>query len=204
LGKSQKEDELNQTIIRVTQEKKPTSVEQLVNLLKEQTGVPEQKIMNQIIMLQSQGKITLKEPTMPQPQTLLLYLKTKETCWYWITLTVAVATSVVALIVPEGAQPLVYVRYFLGTIFVLWLPGYCFTRALFPVTPQLEQASKSLDQIERTALSLGMSLALVPLVGLLLNYTPWGIRLAPIVLSLLLLTVIFASAAVIREYKAKK
>jgi uncharacterized membrane protein len=92
----------------------------------------------------------------------------------------------------------------LGSIFVLWLPGYTFIKALFPVEPPLKTSKESLDTIERIALSLGMSLALVPIVGLLLNYTPWGIRLTPIVLSLLALTLIFATAAVIREYQAQK
>ena len=60
-----------------------------------------------------------------------------------------------------------------------------------------------MDTIERAALSFGMSLALVPIVGLILNYTPWGIRLTPVILSLLALTVAFATAAILREYQAK-
>ncbi|MDH5689843.1 MAG: DUF1616 domain-containing protein [Candidatus Bathyarchaeota archaeon] len=48
-----------------------------------------------------------------------------------------------------------------------------------------------------------MSLALVPLAGLLLNYTPWGIRTAPVTLSLLGLTLVFASAAVLRDYGSR-
>jgi uncharacterized membrane protein len=36
-----------------------------------------------------------------------------------------------------------------------------------------------------------------------LNYTPWGIRLTPIVLSLVALTAIFATAAVIREHQTR-
>ena len=54
---------------------------------------------------------------------------------------------------------------------VLFLPGFTLIKTLFP--------TREIDNIERTALSIGMSLALVPLVGLLLNYTPWGIRLTP-------------------------
>jgi len=46
-----------------------------------------------------------------------------------------------------------------------------------------------------------MSLALVPLVGLLLNYTPWGIRLMPITISLLTLTIILTVTGLIREYQ---
>jgi len=32
--------------------------------------------------------------------------------------------------------------YVLGTIFVLWLPGYSFTKALFPADPLLELSPK--------------------------------------------------------------
>jgi len=62
---------------------------------------------------------------------------------------------------------------------------------------------RKLDNIERIALSIGMSLALVPLVGLLLNYTPWGIRLTPITISLLALTLTLSTAAIIREHQTK-
>lgn len=37
------------------------------------------------------------------------------------------------------------------------------------------------DGIERVALSFGLSIAIVPLIGLVLNFTPWGIRLLPVV-----------------------
>jgi len=37
-----------------------------------------------------------------------------------------------------------------------------------------------IDGIERVALSFGLSIAIVPLIGLVLNFTPWGIRLVPI------------------------
>jgi len=30
------------------------------------------------------------------------------------------------------------------------------------------------DGIERVALSFGLSIAIVPLIGLVLNFTPWG------------------------------
>lgn len=59
---------------------------------------------------------------------------------------------------------------------VLFLPGYALIAALFP-------AKSNLDGIERTALSFGLSIAIVPLMGLGLNYTPWGIRLLPILIS---------------------
>jgi uncharacterized membrane protein len=51
---------------------------------------------------------------------------------------------------------------------------------------------------------MGMSLALVPITGLILNYTPWGIRTTPITFSILTLTIIFATAAIIMEHQTKK
>ena len=85
----------------------------------------------------------------------------------------------------------------------MFLPGYAFIKALFPTTVPFKTSSENLDNIERIALSIGMSLALVPIVGLILNYTPWGIRLTPITLSLLALTIVFGTAAVLREYQVK-
>jgi uncharacterized membrane protein len=49
--------------------------------------------------------------------------------------------------------------------------------------------------IERLALSFGLSIAVVPLIGLGLNYTPWGIRLTPVVISLAFFTLAMAASA---------
>lgn len=98
---------------------------------------------------------------------------------------------------------MVYIRYVLGGVFVLWLPGYTFIKALYPTQVPIKTSSENLDTIERVVLSAGMSIALVPMVGLLLNYTPWGIRLTPVTLSLLGLTLTFALAAIIREYQTR-
>lgn len=71
---------------------------------------------------------------------------------------------------------------------VLFIPGYALIAALFP-------GKEEIDTLERVALSFGLSIAVVPLIGLALNYTPWGIRLDPIVLSLVLFTVIMVMVA---------
>jgi len=68
------------------------------------------------------------------------------------------------------------VRIVLGLPFLLFFPGYTLMTALFPKRDRI-------GAIERTALSFGMSIAIVPLIGLILNYTPWGIRLFPILYS---------------------
>ena len=194
---------LTKAIIQLIENKKPQNVQQLVNLAKEKTAIAESKIIMHIIQLQSQGKIQLKSLPTRHPRELSIYLKTRDAYWYWITLILAATTTITAFTIPEDAYPIVYIRFLLGTLFVIWLPGYSFIKALFPTEPPIKTSSKNLDSIERLALSIGMSLALVPIIGLLLNYTPWGIRLTPIVLSLLILTTIFATVGVIREHKSQ-
>jgi uncharacterized membrane protein len=61
-------------------------------------------------------------------------------------------------------------RIILGLPFVLFFPGYALMVALFP-------SKTRISGIERVALSFGLSIAVVSLIGLILNYTPWGIRL---------------------------
>ena len=87
-------------------------------------------------------------------------------------------------------------RIILGLPFILFIPGYLLIFALFPT----KKTSKGIDGIERIALSFGLSIAIVPLIGLGLNYTPWGIRLEPILLSLFLFIVIMAALAIYRWY----
>ena len=183
---------IDQHILLTIREKNPETVEQLIKLVQLRHPTPEQEIMEHILRLQNQRKLVLKEHKVPLPRTIEGYLLTKQAVWYWTIIILALTTTTLVFTIPENAYPLVYTRYLLGSIFVLWLPGYTLIKALFP--------AKELDNIERTALSIGMSLALVPITGLLLNYTPWGIRATPVTLSLLALTTTFATAAVTREF----
>ncbi len=83
-------------------------------------------------------------------------------------------------------------RIVLGLPFILFFPGYALIGTLFP-------EKKSLDLIERVALSFGLSIAVVPLIGFGLNYTPFGIRLEPILWSLIAFNVAFSLLAMWRR-----
>jgi len=100
----------------------------------------------------------------------------------------ALATTLIVLLAPF-AEP---ARIGLGLVFVLFLPGYVLVAALYP-------RRDDLDLVERLALSLGLSIAVVPLIGLGLNYSPWGIRLNPILAFLTLFIVLAASVAMYRR-----
>jgi len=197
------EQEEIENMLKVINEQKPQTVAQLVELARTKLNVPENEIIETVLRLQNEGKIRLARPVGKTPQKLTEYLRTGNANWYWATIILSIATAATAFTIPENLFPLVFVRYVLGAIFVLWLPGYSFIKALFPTESPLENKSRDLDTIERIALSIGLSLALVPIIGLLLNYTPWGIRLTPIVLSLLATTIIFSTVALAREHQIK-
>jgi hypothetical protein len=186
---------INEYIINTVKERKPQTVEQLLQLVQPKYPMPPQEIMEHIIHLQNAGKLTFREHQTTLPSTPKDYMLSMHATWYWLIIALAIATTTAVFTIPEEAFPIVYARYVLGFIFVLLLPGYSLIKALFP--------TKELDNIERIGLSIGMSLALVPITGLLLNYTPWGIRTTPITLSLLALTITLATTALIREHQTK-
>lgn len=68
-----------------------------------------------------------------------------------------------------------------------------------PNSDSFVQDRSGIDGIERVALSFGLSIAIVPLIGLILNFTPWGIRLGPIAVSVSGFTLVSVGIAVQRR-----
>jgi len=83
-------------------------------------------------------------------------------------------------------------RIALSVPFVLFFPGYTMLSALFP-------KRGSLGGIERMALSFGLSIAIVSLIGLILNYTPGGISLYPILIFLTAFILVTSAIAWYRQ-----
>jgi len=89
------------------------------------------------------------------------------------------------------------IRTILGLPFILFIPGYILIFALFPT----KKGGRGINEMERIGLSFCFSIAITSLLGLILNYTPWGIRLESILLSLFFFTVSFG---IIAFYRWKK
>lgn len=91
-------------------------------------------------------------------------------------------------------------RFILGLPFLLFFPGYSLILALFPKRDQI-------GGIERVALSFGLSIVIVPVIGLILSYTPLGITLESTLYSItgfLLLTSFIAWLRLIRLDKLER
>lgn len=186
-------DALQKYIIRLVKMGKVETVSQLVESVGKRYRIGEDEVIQAVKALNEEGKIVLEPPPIPA-DNILGYLKRVENLWFPLSLLVILITVLTIYLVPEESiiKP---VRWIFGSIFVLYLPGYLTVEALFPDPTEL-------DNIERIALSIGLSLAITPLIGLILNYTPWGIRLNPVVASLSIYSFILCLAAVYRKFKA--
>ncbi len=108
-----------------------------------------------------------------------------------------VAASLLSVYYSGLTPALAASRIVFGSLLTLFLPGYSLIETLYPREDEL-------SPIERLALSIGLSLAIVPLVGLVLNYTPWGIRLDPTMAALSTLTLALLLVSAYRKFGVLK
>ena len=185
-------------ILRVTEAEKPVTVRELVILVKERLGLPEKQIIDHILGLQDSGRLSLEDVNTSLEKS---YLSSSRAFWYWATMAVGLATVASVFAIPENDYPSVLVRYLLGSVFIMFLPGYSVLRSLFPERMRVSGQGREVENAERIVLAIVMSMALVPMVGLLLNYTPFGLSTSSITMSLLSLTLTFATAGAILEQR---
>ena len=168
---------------------KCTTVNQLVEAVSRETGLPKSRVAYEVYLMWKRGELSIEhEP----PENAVMFLASVDGVWYWITLAITLASLIVVMLVKGG--PLIPIRYLLGAISVLFMPGYSMVEALYP-------RGDEMAPLERLALSIGLSLAVVPLIGLMLNYTPWGIKLIPVVASNTALTIALLTAAALRKMR---
>lgn len=183
------EDELKQ-VYSIVKQFGERELGWMVSKVSEKLKIKKYEAARRIYRLKEHGLIDFIDPD--PPRTLQRYLFSTYSTWFWL-IALAVSLIFMMIYVLPGTPPFIYLRYILGSVFVLYLPGSSLIELLYP-------RSGELSQLERLALSIGLSLALVPLVGLILNYTPWGIRLDPVFASLSLLTIGLAGGAVYRKF----
>jgi uncharacterized membrane protein len=95
------------------------------------------------------------------------------------------------------APPLIYARYLFGLLFMLYLPGASLIELFYP-------DNEKISQLEKVALAIGISLTLDPLLALLLNFSPWGIRFESILVFMTLMTICLAMGATVNKYRRLK
>lgn len=111
----------------------------------------------------------------------------KETAHLDLIIIILLTLLLIPLVIYTGGA----FRIIIGLPFVLFFPGYTLIAALFT-------KKDSIGGIERLALSFGLSLAVVPLIGLILNYV-WEISLYPVLISNTVFIVVMCAVTWLRR-----
>jgi uncharacterized membrane protein len=162
----------------------------------------EEKILNAIIELENENRLQITRQQKVNSQNAGKNFFSQKTAWYWLTISLSIVVLTIVFIVPGRFYPIGYLRIVLGGIFVLFMPGFALTRALFPAKFAKKNSGQNMDILDYIALSLGLSIAIVAAAGLLINFLPGGLSLISITISLFAFTIVFATVAALREYKA--
>jgi len=106
-----------------------------------------------------------------------------------LVMLLAVVVGAWVVFFPSAQSPLRVVLAFLA---LLALPGYALMLVLFP-------RRSDLDFADRLILCLGLSVPVIVLVGVVLNYSPFGIRPASVAVGMAIATVLLGGMALWRR-----
>ena len=101
-----------------------------------------------------------------ESERFLDFLFSKKSMWFWGAFTFSTITPIIFDAIRNNDGFLI-IQYILSIIFLLYLPGFSFRRSLF--------IGSNFTFFERLVFDVVTSLLIVPTVGFILNYTPWGI-----------------------------
>ena len=148
--------------------------------------------LDTIRSMAADGSLKLGQPSYEIYSVLDYLLAPTASGWFWLIFWLTCISTFAIYIVPN-LFPLNILRWVFGFLLIC-LPGYATIKLLFPYS--------ELQIYERLALSIALSLAVIPILGFILDFTPWGIRFLPVLGSLGAYTTIAASVAAARHYLA--
>jgi uncharacterized membrane protein len=197
------DEEVQEIILTVVKKKRPDTIENLVQFVSSDYPINVDVILRNVQELEDEKKLELFGRVFPV--LLKEYLISSQALWYWgVMFLVVLANFLIFLVPADSSSFFLPLRNVVGIVVVLYLPGYSIIKALYPVSVPFKTQSNMLDAIERIALGLGLSLAVVPVISFALYYLPSGLSLIPLSESILFITCILATLAIWREYKARR
>jgi hypothetical protein len=186
---------LRKKIIDSVKAKRDLRLEDLMDNVHIEGGYKYEAIARELMSLQDEGAIELLESE--KYKTFFEYVGSPYSVWFLRSI-VMIAVAVALVFVPLSflsvfSEPFVYLRYFFGSVLVLFFPGFSLMEALF--------VKKSpFDDLTKYSLSFVMSLALVTLISLVLGVSPIGLETLPITASLASFSILLLFVAVKRRY----
>jgi len=178
-------------ILETIRTRHPATVRQLAGILAE--GDPtfdELGYLESVKSMMKNGSLTLGPPSYEITSVLDYLLTVTVSGWVWLVYILA-CTGVIMVYMIPAQYPMSVFRWIFGSILIC-LPGHSTIKFLFP--------HSRLPWFEQLGLSIAVSLAIIPIIGFVLNFTPWGIRFLPVVISLGTYSVLIVTAAAWRDF----
>lgn len=199
---NQTKSNLELIVLDLINKQKVVNDQELFRLVQLRTTASDKDIYRCLFQLRYRDKFYSYSKDCNQYTTLKDYVFSIKSFWFWMINLLIITTIVGIFIIPSNQYPITYIRWFLGLMSTFILPGYAVSKALFPIKRPFK-ISDNLDIPEQIMVSIGLSLSIVPIIGVLLNFSPFGINLLSVTFSLLMFSFIFSLIGVFREYKLK-
>ncbi len=133
---------------------------ELWELLESMKGVKAEVLGRALWDMRTRGIIDIHAPSR---RSFAAYLSGPVSWWLWLYIAGAALGLVAAFLMPKGPPEVEFVRVIMGAPSLFYLPGYGLLKALYP--------ERRWGSPEEAAISISLSLAILPLVGLALVYT---------------------------------
>jgi uncharacterized membrane protein len=111
-----------------------------------------------------------------------------------IALNLLVITLMLVIILVPFSESLDALRIILALPIISFSPGYGLVAFLLP-------REGGIDPLERLAISFGLSIAILAIIGLILNYSPTGITIESVVYSTAGFTMVLSALAIWRRWR---
>jgi hypothetical protein len=172
------------------------SVRSLVRDVSDELGVASDRVVARIMELRNTGKIRLVERK--RIESFAGYLTSARAFWFWGAIVATLFSAITVVSISAGSA--LYLRYAAGSLLLLFLPGYSITRFLY----SNKSAPEGIRHAYELVLSFALSLALIPAIDVILNYTSAGVRLSYLGLILAYVALIFLTLSLWKDYMRYK
>ena len=153
-----------------------------------------EEIQNAVRKLESEKKITLLEPGI-KGRFFDYITRSYNGLSLWLTTAATCLIMALVFLLPN-IEPWSYVRMISGAVFVMFIPGNALVQLLF--------AHRNMEQTEQMVLSVGLSIAVICIIGLMLKYILSALTVESAVISIGILSITLSAVANYRHFLSSK
>jgi hypothetical protein len=113
----------------------------------------------------------------------------------WLTAAATCLIMAIVFLLPN-TEPWSYMRMITGAVFVLFIPGNALVQLLF--------AHRNIEQTEQMVLSVGLSIAIISIIGLMLKYILFALTVELAIISIGMLSITLSAVANYSHFLSSK